>query len=97
MTKLPRQLAPEQLQSKWAAIIDPVITNPICNGIQLTSIKLSAGVNTINHKLGRKCQGYIVTSIYEASSEIYRMPSQMPELTLVLSSTDECTIDIYTF
>lgn len=97
MTKLPRQLSPDQLQSKWAAVLDPVITNPFNNGIQLTGIKLSSGINTINHKLSRKCQGYVITSTYEASSEIYRLPSSMPEATLVLSSTDQCTIDIYVY
>jgi hypothetical protein len=95
MTKLPRQLPADQLQSKWAAIIDPVITNPITAGLQLTSIKLSIGVNTIDHKLNRKLQGYIVSSMYDTYSNIFRQASQMPETTIVLNSSAATTIDLY--
>lgn len=60
MVKLPRQLSLDQLQTKWASIIDPVITNPTNQGLLLTNIKLISGTNTINHKLGRDLQGWIV-------------------------------------
>ncbi len=97
MQKLPRQLSFEQLQPKWASAIDPVITNPICNGLQLVNIKLSAGVNTIDHKLGRKLIGYIITSIYDTTSNIVRQNSQIPERTIVLNSSAGTTIDIYVY
>ncbi len=97
MNKLPRQLPIEQLQNKWAAILDPVITNPICNGIQLTDIKLSTGVNTIDHKLGRKINGYIITSMYDVAASIFRQASQMPEKTIVLNSSAGTTIDLYVY
>ena len=97
MVKLPRQLPLDQLQSKWASVIDPVLANPICNGIQLTDVTLSIGVNTINHKLGRKLNGYIITGMHGAYSQIYDSTSTMPTLTLILNSSAATSVSIYVY
>ena len=87
MQRLPKQLTLEQLQSKWPAIIDPILSSPITNGLLLNNIPLISGSNVINHKLGRKLQGWIIVGINDIAS-IYdtQASNQMPELTLSLTS-----------
>ncbi len=97
MVKLPQKLNLDQLLTKWASIINPVITNPICNGIQLTDVTLSVGTNTINHKLGRKPNGYIITGMHKVYSQIYDSPSTMPTLNLILNSSAATSVDLYVY
>lgn len=94
MEKLPRQLPIDQLQTKWAAAIDPVITNPTNQGLLLQGIKLISGNNTINHKLGRTLQGWSIVrrrqflvATVPTAYDIYdtQDTNQMPKLTLTLT------------
>lgn len=95
MTKLPKQLTLDQLQTKWPAIIDPITTNPANNSIILPNISLIVGANVINHKLGRKLQGWR-TSRVRAVCSLYdtQDTNQMPELTLNLVSNAVVTVDL---
>lgn len=98
MQKLPQQLTVQDLQNKWASIIDPVTTNPVNNSLILKNISLTTGNNTINHKLGRKLQGWNIIR-KRAAAEIYdaQDSNQMPALTLVLVSDADVTIDLTVF
>lgn len=95
--KLPQRLPLEQMQVNWATAIDPVLSNPIVNGNQLKSIALVSGINSINHKLGRKPQGYLVTRMFGSFAQIYEITSQQPELTLQLNSSTSTMVDIYVY
>jgi hypothetical protein len=86
------------MQNSWASVLNPFIANPFLNGILLKNISLSSGDNTINHKLGRNLQGWVLVRKRQ-SVDIYdkQDTNQMPDLTLVLNASATATIDLYVF
>lgn len=98
MATLPQQLTLSQLQNRWATILDPVVKSPIVNGSQLSNIKLTTGNNVVNHKLGRKLQGWIVVGI-DAVSSLYdtQATNQTPQLTLNLVASADVTVSLWVY
>lgn len=86
------------MQTSWATQLNPILTNPIANGLLLKNVVLASGDNTISHTLGRKLQGWIVTRL-RASATIYdkQDTNRFPELTLVLNASGAVTVDLYVF
>lgn len=86
------------VQTRWASILDPLTTNPVLNGIVLKQIELTTGLNTINHKLGRKLQGWLIVR-KRASSDVYDVQdaNTMPQLTLQLQASAPASVDIYVY
>lgn len=95
---LPQKLDLPQMQTKWATQLDPIISNPTVNNLILKNIRLSTGSNVINHKLGRVLQGWKPVRI-RASATFYdtQDSNQTPQLTLVLVSSANVTIDLEVF
>lgn len=93
-TKLPWELA----NPKWAASLNPLLSNPLVNGILLPAIAIATGDNTINHGLGEKLQGYIVV-MNSAGVTFFDKQSTnpRPQLTLVLNASGAATISLYVF
>jgi len=85
------------MQTSWAATLNPVIALPWNSGI-LIDATLGVGQNIINHKLGRKLQGWIVVRKTAAAS-IYdsQNTNANPDVTLVLFSDSACTIKLLVF
>lgn len=83
------------LQTSWKVELDPVLANPLVNGIFRKGIALINGATTINHLLGRKQQGFILTDI-NGSASVYRS-QPFNNLTLTLTSNAVVTVDIYVF
>lgn len=82
------------LQTSWSASINPVLKNPIANGI-LIETPLINGSNIINHRLGRKPQGYIIVD-QDALASFFRS-APFSELTLALDSSANVTVRLYIF
>lgn len=95
---LPKRLPWDRAETEWASQIDPVLNNPSNAAIILPNVSLTVGNNTINHKLGRKLQGYRVVrqrgpaSIYDAQDQ-----NQRPNLTLVLVTSASVVVDLEVF
>lgn len=83
------------LQTNWKSQLDPLIANPISNGIILNSIAITNGPNTINHKLGRLPQGWILIDS-NCPATIYR-DNPYTALTITLTSDVACTASFYVF
>ena len=94
---LPLRLSWDSAQDRWATDINPVLNNPIVLGNQLVNIALKVGSNTIDHKLGKKYTGYIITGMHGAFTQIYDTPSQRPALQLILNSSVATSVDIYVY
>lgn len=96
MSNLPQKLPLPLMQTKWAAVLDPVVSNPLMQGQLLTGIKLINGVNVINHGLGRELQGWIICGI-NAPATIYdtQASNPRPGLTLQLTSNTAATVSLY--
>lgn len=52
-----------RFQDNVDQVLHPVLACPLLAGLQLNNISLNAGNNSINHLLGRKPLGCIVTSL----------------------------------
>ena len=87
-----------QLQTRWAAIINPYLSEAFLNGQLLTKVALVTGSNTISHKLGRPLQGWVPVRI-RASATFYdtQDTNTTPEITLQLHSSANVTVDLYVF
>lgn len=95
---LPQKQPLELMQTTWASQLDPIIANPLVKGNILQKISLVSGVNVINHKLGRKLQGWY-TSRVRAAVQLYdtQDSNQTPDLTLVLVADAPAVIDLVVF
>ena len=98
MAKLPQELSWTDADNKWAAILNPVINQPLISGRLVTNVSLSIGMNQVNHGLGRKLQGWIVVGL-NAPAQIYdaQAQNQMPQLTLTLISDANCIASLWVF
>lgn len=85
------------MQKSWAAQINPVLANPTTNPGLIIGVVLVSGTNIINHKLGKKMQGWIITDI-NAAITVYR-PDSAPfnSLTLTLVASAPATVNIEVF
>jgi hypothetical protein len=95
MANLAQKLPLDQMQTKWAAQINPVLASPTNNSSILEGVKLVSGVNVINHLLGRPMQGWIITDI-NAAITVYRS-APMNNLTLTLTASGAATVNIEVF
>jgi hypothetical protein len=90
--KLPWELA----NPKWAATLNPVLSNPVINGNLISKLHVGSGNNVINHGLNRKIQGYAVVRS-SANVTFYDADSSQPTLTFVLIASGAATISLYVF
>lgn len=86
------------LQTNWATLLNPLLKSPMLLGQVLKSEQLATGVNIINHKLGRKLQGWSIVR-QRGSASIYDQQdtNSSPQLTLALVSSAAVSVDIYVF
>jgi hypothetical protein len=97
MANLPLKLDIQEMQTRWASILNPIIANPILNGIELDNVQLTTGTNVINHRLSRQMQGWFVTDI-NAAITYYRpdtSPFNKTTLTLVASGPARVNLWVY--
>lgn len=86
------------MQTRWASILGPLLANALLSGAVLKQVQLSSGSNVINHRLGRKLQGWFLTR-KRAAGNIYdtQDANSMPDLTLQLESSTSAVVDIYVY
>ncbi len=86
------------MQNSWASQLNPVLANPTTKSSILKNVQLIAGTNTINHLLSRKLQGWKLVR-KRAAAEIYdeQDANQSPQLTLILVSNAQVSVDIEVF
>jgi hypothetical protein len=86
------------LQTNWSTQINPVLAQPMAQGLFVKNVTLNTGSNVLNHRLGRRLQGWIITRI-RALATIYdtQDTNQQPDLTLVLVSSATVQVDLYVF
>ncbi len=85
----------QMMQSKWASILNPVLSNPATNPSILKNITLRVGSNVINHKLQREQQGWMIADI-NGAAQIYRS-QPFNEITLTLVSDAIVTITLLVY
>lgn len=86
------------LQTAWASQIDPVLRNPLTQGNLLKNVTLASGANVVDHKLGRKLQGWVLTRQRAAASVFDTQDlNPTPALTLTLTSSAAVVVDLLVF
>jgi hypothetical protein len=83
------------LQTSWANKLNPLLDKPLNNSLLIPGVVLSVGDNVINHRLGRKLQGWMLVDINGAAT-IYRAAPKN-NLTLTLNSSAAVTVDLVVF
>jgi len=83
------------MQNRWGSILNPVIACPMAKVQILADIPLITGANTINHKLGRKPQGWFLTD-RDGSASVFRSAA-FTDLTLQLTASAPVTVSIGVF
>ena len=74
--------------------LDDLGANPLNSGAILKSIALTAGSNSVSHKLGRKLQGYIVVS-QDAASSFFKESSDTNVLKLNSSAAVNAILFVF--
>ena len=85
----------QMLQSKWASIINPVLSLPTNAPSFLKDLSVVSGSNVINHRLGRTPQGWIIIDT-NAAITLYRSAA-FNDLTLTLTSSGSGVISLMVF
>jgi hypothetical protein len=94
----PKEYELDAVQGNIKEFTKQLETNPVLDGIILKDVSLvSSGSNTINHKLGRKINGWIITKI-QANANVWQNTTQpLPTKNLILETSADATVDIYVF
>jgi hypothetical protein len=86
------------VQTRWAAQLNPLLSQPLSQALLLSDLTVVSGANVINHKLGRKLQGYIVVGCNAAVTfHDSQASNSMPQLTLNLVASGAATINLLVF
>lgn len=83
------------MQTRWKSLLDPILENPLNSVFVLEDVNLVSGNNLINHKLGRRQQGWILLDINGAAT-IYRN-APFNDKTLTLNSSATVTVKLGVF
>ncbi len=92
---LPQQLPLDAMQNQWASQLNPIIANPTNSMFILQNVTLKTGVNVINHKLGKKLQGWVITDIQGVATVYRSAPLSDITLTLTASANVTCSIGVF--
>lgn len=84
-----------QMQTQWAAILNPWFINPMSQGLFLEQVSLKSGNNIIPHLLQRIQQGWYITDINAAVVPYRSAPFN--SLTLNLNASSACVVNLYVF
>lgn len=86
------------LQTKWSSVLNPVISNPSIQSVILKNITLANGTTVVNHMLGRNLTGWrIIRQRAQAGICDVQDSNQTPQLTLVLLSDADVSVDLECF
>lgn len=86
------------LQTRWAAQLNPILASLLSQGQLLRNVDLINGDTEVNHKLGRKLIGWVLTRV-RGAAQIYdnQDTNSMSQLTLSLTSDADVTVDLWVF
>jgi len=93
--QLPTKLTFDLMLTRWASILNPVLSNPLTNMTVLERVLLASGENQIPHRLGRNQQGWVITDT-NAAVTIYRSKAfNDTYLYLTASGAVTCSIGVF--
>jgi hypothetical protein len=87
-----------RVQANLADFVQPLVKNPLLDGVLLRDVALAAGVNVISHGLARAPQGWLVVAP-NADVRVWTSASSNPSPTgrLMLEASASCTLSLFVF
>lgn len=95
MSQLPLKSPGDLTETRWKALLDPLLANLLNNAKILYGVQLANGATVINHKLGKRQQGWFIVDI-DGAATIYRS-QPFNDLTLTLTSNAVVTVNLGVF
>lgn len=87
-----------QIQDNVAKVLNQLTPNPLLSGNLLQGVALVTGTNIINHLLGRNLIGWYTTRVRGACQLYDTQDTNLtPNLTLVIESDADVTVDLAVF
>lgn len=84
------------MQTKWASSLNPVLINPLVNGLLISGVSLKSSAPTVvNHTLGRQMQGWVLAD-QTADAVVWRS-APLNNLTLTLSTSADTSVSLWVF
>lgn len=83
------------LETQWKSQLDPVLANPMTDMSILKDVALINGTTVVNHLLGRKQQGWVITDINGAATIHRSQPFNDKTLTLVSNAAVIVSLGVF--
>lgn len=96
---LPLRLPLEQMQLRWASLLQPLLDSVTATPIIIPNVKLTTGSNTVNHLLGKPLTGWTIVRFQGSWAQVYdaQDTNKMPDKTLLLNSSADVTVTLEVF
>ena len=87
-----------RLQSHLKTVLNPLLELPISDGVLIKDLTVNTTDTLIEHKLGRKPEGFLITGL-KSNSVIYESATANDEAArlIILIASATATADIYFF
>lgn len=96
MAQLSTNLTYEQMITRWASQLNPILANILIQGIPLLGITLIAATpRTLNHYLGRTQKGWVISDITTSATVFRSQPFN--DKTITLTSSADTVIDLWIY
>ena len=96
MSTLPQQLTLPMMQTQWAAQLNPLLANILTQGAPIGPVVLVANKpQSINHKLDRLMQGYLIAS--QNANAVIWFTQPFNSKTLTLESSANVTVNLWCY
>ena len=87
----------DRVQDNIKVAFDPIVRHPLMEGVHKKGVAVGTASVEVNHGLGRKPQGFIVT-LQDGSGVTYKSGETLfPEITIEITSTVNMNCDIFFF
>lgn len=95
---LPQRLPIDQMQLRWASLLQPLLDSPTAAPV-LLQLTLASGDNTVNHLLGRKLVGWMSVGFHGAYADLFdkQASNPIPDKTLILNSSAATAVTLMVF
>lgn len=89
--------AVDRVQTNLAKTLRPILQNPMVDGVHKRGVSLSTTAADIEHGLGRRPEGFVITK-QDAAASIYEpSESTLPTRLITLQASASVTADIFFF
>lgn len=86
----------EQVQKNVVQPLNTLLKIPFLDGVLLQNVALTTSVTSVQHKLNRSYQGYLITKL-NANSVVWIDNSTDDSLYINLIASAACTVDLWVF